>query len=170
VEADTIAECNALARWMRYEMIALDQQGYVRLAEIDSEFLYQVIAERAERTVVIVTTNLPFSAWTLVLPNPRLCKASLDRITDGRRKSFETGRTGHGRASAWRRRPLRPVPSAENRTRDTATAGATETTNPATSEENNGLRVSRIKLSNAGICIFSVLLCVRLGRLRSIQW
>ncbi len=31
---------------------------------------------------LIVTTNLPFSEWTTVFPNPRLCKALLDRVTD----------------------------------------------------------------------------------------
>jgi DNA replication protein DnaC len=31
---------------------------------------------------VILTTNLPFSEWTQVIPNARLCKALLDRITD----------------------------------------------------------------------------------------
>src|ERR1017187_11040129 len=35
-----------------------------------------------ERAAIIVTTNLPFSEWTTVFPNPRLCKALLDRITD----------------------------------------------------------------------------------------
>ena len=29
-----------------------------------------------------MTTNLPFSEWTSVFPNPRLCKALLDRVTD----------------------------------------------------------------------------------------
>jgi DNA replication protein DnaC len=36
-----------LARWMRYDVIALDEVGYVLLAEIGAEFLFQVIAERA---------------------------------------------------------------------------------------------------------------------------
>jgi hypothetical protein len=27
------------------------------------------------------TTNLPFSEWTTVFPNPRLCKALLDRVS-----------------------------------------------------------------------------------------
>jgi DNA replication protein DnaC len=31
---------------------------------------------------VIVTTNLPFSEWSQVIPNPRLCKARIDRPTD----------------------------------------------------------------------------------------
>ena len=30
----------------------------------------------------MLTTNLPFSEWTQVIPNVRPCKALLDRITD----------------------------------------------------------------------------------------
>jgi DNA replication protein DnaC len=37
-----------------------------------------------------MTTNLPFSEWTQVIPNARLCKALLDRITD-RAHILETG-------------------------------------------------------------------------------
>lgn len=79
-----------LGHWLRYDLIALDEVGYVPLAEIGAEFLFQVIAERAERATFLVTTNLPFSEWTQVFPNPRLCKALLDRITD-RAHIIETG-------------------------------------------------------------------------------
>jgi len=79
-----------MARWQRYELIALDEVGYVPLADIGAEFLFQVISERAERAAIVVTTNLPFSEWTTVFPNPRLCKALLDRITD-RAHIIETG-------------------------------------------------------------------------------
>jgi DNA replication protein DnaC len=80
----------ALARWDRYDLVAIDEVGYVPLAEVGAEFLFQVIAERAEKAAVILTTNLPFSEWTQVIPNPRLCKALLDRITD-RAHIIETG-------------------------------------------------------------------------------
>ena len=80
----------ALARWARYDVLALDEVGYVPLAELGAEFLFQVIAERAEQAAVILTTNLPFSEWTQVIPNARLCKALLDRITD-RAHIVETG-------------------------------------------------------------------------------
>ena len=79
-----------MARWRKYELIALDEVGYVPLADVGAEFLFQVISERAERAAIIVTTNLPFSEWTTVFPNPRLCKALLDRITD-RAHIIETG-------------------------------------------------------------------------------
>ena len=42
----------------------------------------ELIADRAEKAAVIVTTNLPFSEWPQVIPNPRLCKALIDRLTD----------------------------------------------------------------------------------------
>jgi hypothetical protein len=80
----------AVGRWLRYELIAIDEVGYVPLAEVGAELLFQVISERAEKAAVILTTNLPFSEWTQVFPNPRLCKALLDRVTD-RAHIIETG-------------------------------------------------------------------------------
>jgi hypothetical protein len=40
-----------------------------------------------------MTTNLPFSEWTQVIPNSRLCKVLLDRVT-GRGHIIETGERG----------------------------------------------------------------------------
>src|SRR2546422_3975607 len=80
-----------LTRWERYELVAIDEVGYVPVAEVGAEFLFQVIAERAEKASVILTTNLPFSEWTQVIPNARLCKALLDRITD-RAHIIDTGK------------------------------------------------------------------------------
>jgi len=80
-----------LARWARYDLVAIDEVGYyVPLAEVGAEFLFQVVADRVERSAVILSTNRPFSEWTQVIPNPRLCKALLDRITD-RAHIIETG-------------------------------------------------------------------------------
>lgn len=47
-------------------------------------------SDRAEKAALIITTNLPFSEWTQVFTNARLCKALLDRITD-RATILETG-------------------------------------------------------------------------------
>lgn len=80
----------ALARWKKWDLIALDEMGYVPLADAGAELLFQVIADRAEKAAVIITTNLPFSEWSSVLPNTRLCKALLDRVTD-RAHIIETG-------------------------------------------------------------------------------
>jgi len=102
----------ALSRWARYDLIALDEVGYVPLAEVGAEFLFQVIAERAEKAAVLVTTNLPFSEWTQVIPNARLCKALLDRITD-RAHIIETGTESYRfRRTVEKRKNRTPVVNA----------------------------------------------------------
>jgi hypothetical protein len=83
IEAQNQAELNRVRnRWLRYELIVIDEMGYVMMPDTAAELLFQVIAGRAERAAVIVTTNLPFSEWTTKFPNARLCKAMLDRLTD----------------------------------------------------------------------------------------
>ena len=82
------------ARWMRYELIVIDEMAYVAMPEAAAEYLFQIISGRAERASVIVTTNLPFSEWTTMFPNARLCKAMLDRLTD-QAHIIETGNESH---------------------------------------------------------------------------
>jgi DNA replication protein DnaC len=82
-EAKNKSELNRVTnRWTRYELIVIDEMAYVAMPEAAAELLFQIIAGRAERAAVIVTTNLPFSEWTTMFPNARLCKAMLDRLTD----------------------------------------------------------------------------------------
>jgi DNA replication protein DnaC len=91
MEAKNKSELNRVtSRWMRYELIVIDEMAYVAMPESAAEMLFQVISRRAEKAAVIVTTNLPFSEWTAMFPNARLCKAMLDRLTD-RAHIVETG-------------------------------------------------------------------------------
>ncbi len=83
-----------LARWFRYDLLAVDEVGYVPLADVGAEFLYQVVSERAERAALIITTNLGFSEWTQVFANARLCKAMVDRVTD-RAHIIDTGQESY---------------------------------------------------------------------------
>jgi DNA replication protein DnaC len=86
----TFQRRRVLARWACYQVIGIDEVGYVPMADVGAEFLFQVVAERAEKATVFLTTNLPFSEWTQVIPNLPLYKALLDRITD-RAHIVETG-------------------------------------------------------------------------------
>jgi len=82
-EAKNKSELNRVTnRWTQYELIVIDEMAYVAMPEAAAELLFQIIAGRAEKAAVIVTTNLPFSEWTTMFPNARLCKAMLDRLTD----------------------------------------------------------------------------------------
>ncbi len=83
MEAKAKNELNRVTgRWTRYELLVIDEMAYVAMTESSSELLFQVIAGRTEKAAVIITTNLPFSEWTTMFPNARLCKAMLDRLTD----------------------------------------------------------------------------------------
>ena len=83
IEVKNQSELNRItSRWLRYELIVIDEMAYVAMPESAVELLFQVISGRAERAAVIVTTNLPFSEWNTMFPNARLCKAMLDRLTD----------------------------------------------------------------------------------------
>jgi DNA replication protein DnaC len=98
------------ARWTRYEVLVVDEMGYVALAEAGAEMLFQVIAGRAEKAAVVITTNLPFSEWTTVFPNARLCKAMVDRLTD-RAHIIDTGDESY----RFRRSPDKKQRSREGR-------------------------------------------------------
>jgi hypothetical protein len=68
-----------LARWSRVELIVIDELGYVPLAEVAAELLFQIIAERAEKFAVIATTNLSFSEWPQVFTNASPTKHTSSR-------------------------------------------------------------------------------------------
>lgn len=90
-EAESKRElARVIARYARTELVVLDELGYLALPKGAAELVFQVISERNERASLIVTTNLPFSEWTKVFPDPRLAKAVVDRITH-RAHIIETG-------------------------------------------------------------------------------
>ena len=62
-------------------LIVLDELGYVPFTKAGAELLFEVVSRAYERTSLLVTTNLPFEAWTEVLGNERLTGALLDRLT-----------------------------------------------------------------------------------------
>lgn len=70
-----------LARFGRWDVVVLDELGYLPLSRTAAELLFQAIGERQERRSVIITSNLPFSEWTDVFHTERLTAALLDRVT-----------------------------------------------------------------------------------------
>ncbi len=70
-----------VTRFARPELLILDELGYLPLSKTDAELLFQVLSERTEKRALVVTTNLPFSEWTQVFPDARLCRAVVDRLT-----------------------------------------------------------------------------------------
>lgn len=77
-------------RYARVDVLVIDEFGYVPLSRADAELLFRVLSERQEQRPIVLTTNLPFSEWTTIFPDPRLCKAVVDRLTY-RAHIIETG-------------------------------------------------------------------------------
>lgn len=70
-----------MKRYAGYEMLILDELGYVPFSRQGAELLFQVLAERHERKSVIITSNMGFAEWTQIFGDANLTAALLDRIT-----------------------------------------------------------------------------------------
>lgn len=65
----------------RFDLLILDELGYVPFTKAGSELLFEVVSRAYEQQSVIVTTNLPFEQWVEVCGSERLTGAMLDRLT-----------------------------------------------------------------------------------------
>jgi DNA replication protein DnaC len=79
--ADDRALSRVVGRYGRLDLLCLDELGYVQIDPRGAELLFQVITEREERASIAIGTNLPFSEWGTVFPDPRLVAAIVDRVT-----------------------------------------------------------------------------------------
>jgi DNA replication protein DnaC len=79
--ADQRQLSRVVGRYSRLDLLLLDELGYVQVDPRGAELLFQIITEREERASIGIGTNLPFSEWGTVFPDPRLVAAIVDRVT-----------------------------------------------------------------------------------------
>lgn len=69
-----------LRRLDRFDVVILDDIGYVQQDRSEMEVLFTFLAERYERKSVIITSNLVFSQWDQIFKDPMTTAAAIDRI------------------------------------------------------------------------------------------
>lgn len=65
----------------KIDLLIIDELSYLTFNRHQSELLFKVIADRAERRSVIVSTNLKFSDWITMFENTTMVTALIDRLT-----------------------------------------------------------------------------------------
>jgi DNA replication protein DnaC len=84
-ELEEAQEQHQLHRYLRrfavFDLVVIDELGYMPISQHAADLLFQALSERHERKSVIINTNLPFGEWGQVFQTERLAVALLDRIT-----------------------------------------------------------------------------------------
>lgn len=63
-----------------FELLILDDIGYVQQDSDEVEVLFTLMAERYERRSMLITSNLVFSQWDRIFKNPMTTAAAIDRL------------------------------------------------------------------------------------------
>lgn len=63
-----------------FELIVLDDIGYVQQSAEEIEVLFTLLAERYERRSLLITSNLVFHEWDQIFKNPMTTAAAIDRL------------------------------------------------------------------------------------------
>ena len=73
-----------LDKWLkklaRFDVLMIDDFGYVKQNREEMEVLFTLLAYRYERGSVLITSNLPFSKWEVIFKDPMTTAAAIDRL------------------------------------------------------------------------------------------
>ncbi|WP_269764050.1 IS21-like element helper ATPase IstB [Shewanella benthica] len=71
---------DALKKLDKYELLILDDIGYVKKSDSESQVLFELIAHRYERNSLVITTNQVFSEWDSIFGDNMMTVAVIDRL------------------------------------------------------------------------------------------
>lgn len=97
-----------LGRYVRPDLLILDELGYVPCDSRSADLLYAIISRRHERASTVITTNLAFKQWGTVFPGAACVAALVDRFA-------QHLSTVDIDADSWRQNKSEPPPKKEPR-------------------------------------------------------
>ncbi|MDD4496328.1 MAG: IS21-like element helper ATPase IstB [Eubacteriales bacterium] len=67
-------------RFEKYDLVILDELGYVSMDKNGCEMLFNLISSRNDKGSIVVTSNLSFDRWEEIFKDPTLTGALIDRL------------------------------------------------------------------------------------------
>lgn len=64
----------------RFDLLIIDDLGYVKKSEAETSVLFELIAHRYERKSLMITANQPFSQWETIFSDSMMTVAAVDRL------------------------------------------------------------------------------------------
>jgi DNA replication protein DnaC len=96
-----------LKRLERYQLLIVDEVGYLPLERQAANLLFALVSRRYERGSIIITSNRGFEAWGEILGDAMVAAALIDRLVH-----HATMVTLKGKSYRLRERGSTPVPAA----------------------------------------------------------
>ena len=64
----------------RFDLLVIDDLGYVKKSEAETSVLFELVAHRYERRSLLITANQPFSQWDTIFADDMMTVAAVDRL------------------------------------------------------------------------------------------
>jgi DNA replication protein DnaC len=76
----SIALQRRLRRYQRYELLVIDEVGYLSYDNRHADLLFEVVNRRYRNRSIVISTNRPFAEWNEVFPSAACVVALIDRL------------------------------------------------------------------------------------------
>jgi DNA replication protein DnaC len=69
-----------LVKLAKFDLLILDDIGYVKKNEAETSVLFELIADRYESKSLLITSNQAFDQWDTIFPSNSMAVAAIDRL------------------------------------------------------------------------------------------